>query len=105
MPRLQFQTLTEPMYYILLALADECCGVDIMKRVAELSHGRVSVGPGTLYTLLAKFEESGIIMGTNLYGRKRAYIISPVGKNLLRKEYTRLHVMADDGKDIMEGLK
>ena len=105
MPRLQFQTLSEPMYYILLALADECCGVDIMRRVTELSHERISVGPGTLYTLLAKFEEAGVIMGTNSYGRKRAYIISPIGKELLKKEYTRLHVMSDDGKNIMEGLK
>ena len=26
MAREQFQTLTEPMYYILLALTEECCG-------------------------------------------------------------------------------
>ena len=28
MAREQFQTLTEPMYYILLALTRECCGVE-----------------------------------------------------------------------------
>ena len=33
MAREQFQTLTEPMYYILLALTEECCGVDIMEKV------------------------------------------------------------------------
>ena len=32
MAREQFQTLTEPMYYILIALSEECCGVDIMER-------------------------------------------------------------------------
>ena len=52
MARKQFQTLSEPMYYILLALTSECCGVDIMKKVEEISKGRISVGPGTLYTLL-----------------------------------------------------
>lgn len=31
MAREQFQTLTEPMYYILMALSEECCGVDIME--------------------------------------------------------------------------
>ena len=31
MAREQFQTLTETMYYILLALTEECCGVDIME--------------------------------------------------------------------------
>ena len=50
MARKQFQTLSEPMYYILLALTSECCGVDIMKKVEEISKGRISVGPGTLYT-------------------------------------------------------
>ena len=56
MAREQFQTLTEPMYYILLALLEECCGVDIMEKVNALSHGRVQVGPGTLYAMLARFE-------------------------------------------------
>ena len=33
MARKQFQTLSEPMYYVLLSLTEECCGVDIMKKV------------------------------------------------------------------------
>ena len=61
MAREQFQTLTEPMYYILLALLREVCGVDIMARVEEISGGRVKVGPGTLYAMLQKFEENGLI--------------------------------------------
>ena len=55
MAREQFQTLTEPMYYILLSLMEECCGVDIMEKVKTISRGRVLVGPGTLYAMLAKF--------------------------------------------------
>ena len=43
MAREQFQTLTEPMYYILMALIQECCGVDIMEKVQRLSKGRVTV--------------------------------------------------------------
>ena len=43
MAREQFQTLTEPMYYILLALTEECCGVDIMEKVRQISDGRVKV--------------------------------------------------------------
>ena len=61
MAREQFQTLTEPMYYILLALTEECCGVDIMEKVKQISQRRVLVGPGTLYAMLAKFEENGVI--------------------------------------------
>lgn len=105
MAREQFQTLSEPMYYILLSLTAECCGVDVMKRVAELSNRRISVGPGTLYTLLAKFEEAGVIIEQKSQGRKRAYIITEYGKSLLRAEYARLKTMSDDGKSIVEGLK
>ena len=97
MAREQFQTLTEPMYYILLALKEECCGVDIMEKVRTLSHGRVQVGPGTLYAMLAKFEENDVIKLTASEGRRTSYVISEVGQEMLQKEYDRLKVMVADG--------
>lgn len=97
MAREQFQTLTEPMYYILLALLQECCGVDIMDKVKELSKGRVTVGPGTLYAMLSKFEENGIIRRTAEEGRRKSYIITEAGKAMLQKEYDRLNTMVQDG--------
>ena len=98
MAREQFQTLTEPMYYILMALTEECCGVDIMEKVKEISHGRVLVGPGTLYAMLAKFEENGVIRMTASNGRRKSYIITETGKSMLQKEYERRMVMVEDGK-------
>jgi len=98
MAREQFQTLTEPMYYILLALLEECCGVDIMEKVKTISHGRVVVGPGTLYAMLAKFEENGVIMMTAEEGRRKSYIITELGREMLRKEYERLLIMVKDGQ-------
>lgn len=96
MAREQFQTLTEPMYYILLALRQECCGVDIMEKVKAISHGRVVVGPGTLYAMLAKFEENDVIRLTTSEGRRKSYIITDTGMEMLQKEYERLKTMADD---------
>lgn len=97
MAREQFQTLTEPMYYILLALTEECCGVDIMEKVKSISHGRVLVGPGTLYAMLAKFEENGVIKLTASEGRRKSYVITDVGREMLQKEYDRLKTMVEDG--------
>lgn len=97
MAREQFQTLTEPMYYILLALTEECCGVDIMEKVREISQGRVLVGPGTLYAMLAKFEENGVIRLTASAGRKKSYMITDIGRDMLWQEYVRLQVMVRDG--------
>lgn len=97
MAREQFQTLTEPMYYILLALTEECCGVDIMEKVKQISRGRVLVGPGTLYAMLAKFEENDVIKLTASEGRRKSYVITEVGREMLQKEYDRLKVMVEDG--------
>lgn len=101
MAREQFQTLTEPMYYILLALTEECCGVDIMEKVKRISHGRVLVGPGTLYAMLAKFEENGVIHLTASEGRRKSYVITDVGREMLKKEYDRLKTMVEDGNPWM----
>lgn len=97
MAREQFQTLTEPMYYILLALTEECCGVDIMEKVRVISKGRVKVGPGTLYAMLSKFEENGVIRKTAEEGRRKSYIITEHGNEMLREEYERLRTMVSDG--------
>ena len=101
MAREQFQTLTEPMYYILLALTEECCGVDIMEKVKRISHERVLVGPGTLYAMLAKFEENGVIEMTSSEGRRKSYIITELGKEMLQKEYDRLMIMVEDGQFVL----
>ena len=89
MPREQFQNLTEPMYYILISLIEERCGVDIMASVEEISKGRVKVGPGTLYALLGRFEKEGIIRETEVVGRKRSYIITDKGLEILKDEIGR----------------
>lgn len=101
MAREQLKTLTEPMYYILLALKEECCGVDVMRIVDEISHGRIAVGPGTLYALLDKFQTSGLIIETKVEGRKRSYLISKKGYQALKKEYNRLITMVEEGKAIL----
>lgn len=102
MAREQFHTLTEPMYYILLALTKECCGVDIMERVRYISNERVKVGPGTLYAMLSKFEENNIIKRTSEIGRKKSYLITELGIKMLKDEYQRLQILLEDGKYFLE---
>ena len=102
MAREQFQNLTEPMYYILMSLLNERCGVDIMEAVTQISKGRIRVGPGTLYTLLGKFEKENIIRETEVHGRKRSYIITDKGKEILLDEYKRLITLINDGALYME---
>ena len=87
------------MYYILIALTEECCGVDIMEKVQRISKGRVKVGPGTLYAMLSKFEDNGIIRRTAEDGRRKSYVITEYGVEMLRAEYDRLQMMVRDGRE------
>ncbi len=96
MPREKFVTLTEQMFYILLSLKEECCGIDIMEKVRIATSDRVKVGPGTLYNLLEQFSDESIIKLTKIEGKKRSYILTEKGQNLLEKEYNRLQQQAAD---------
>ena len=94
--REKFQTLTEQMFYILICLQNECCGIDIMEMVKKMTDGRVNVGPGTLYNLLEQFNDEQIIKFTKTIGKKRSYIITDKGRLLLEKEYVRLKQLTND---------
>ena len=96
MPRAKFQTLTEQMFYILLCLREECCGMDILDRVPVMTDGRVSVGSGTLYNLLEEFCRVGMIRETKVEGRKRSYLLTAYGREVLEKEYRRIRAQAKD---------
>ena len=82
-----------------MALTEECCGVDIMEKVQRISKGRVKVGPGTLYAMLSKFEDNGIIRRTAEDGRRKSYVITEYGMEMLRAEYDRLQMMVRDGRE------
>lgn len=96
MPRAKFQTMTEQMFYILLCLHTECCGIDIMQKVDNLTEGCVKVGPGTLYNLLEQFSDAGMIRETKAEGRRRSYILTEKGKAWLDSEYRRLCTQVAD---------
>lgn len=100
MPRAKFGTLTEQMFYVLLCLKNECYGLDILDRVPAMTENRVSVGSGTLYNLLEQFLEEGMIVETKVEGRRRSYILTNKGKEMLDKEYKRIQAQAEDYRRI-----
>lgn len=94
--------LTEPMYYVLMSfLHREMCGTEIMEFVNRKTAGRVKLGPGTLYTLLAKFQDEGLIAETSVDGRKRTYQITERGREAFREELERLRACVDDGENAL----
>lgn len=92
--------LTEPMYYVLMSfLRSEMCGTEITEFVERRTAGRVKLGPGTLYTLLARFQEDQLIEETSVDGRKRTYQITEKGRAAFREELERLRACVDDGEE------
>ena len=93
------KVLTESMFYVLLSLLrQERCGAEIVQFVDDITAGRVPLGPGTLYTILAKFQEERLIEETAVEGRKRTYALTDRGRALFRQELSRLRLCVADGE-------
>lgn len=91
MARKKFSTLTEPMLYLLMSLSrGNKCGIDISGYISKKSGGRVQLGPGTLYALLAEFEQEGIIKYVGIDGKRKTYSITELGEKMYNDELSRL---------------
>lgn len=96
MPRMKFRTLTEQMFYILLCLQTECFGVDLFDRISKATDNRVNVGSGTMYDLLEAFWDEGMIRIVQQEGRRRSYILTDYGRQILDREVGRLRRQIED---------
>jgi DNA-binding PadR family transcriptional regulator len=92
----RFLPLTPAVYHILLALADgERHGYGIMQEVAQLTAGRVRLGPGTLYGSIKRMLADGLIQESDGPGeaeeeRRRYYRLTGLGEAVVRAESERL---------------
>ena len=103
MARGKFSVLTEQMFYILLCLNQERCGAEITHKCMELTQGRIKIGPGTLYNLLDQFLKADIIKEIPSDSKKRNYILTEKGFNLLSGEYERIRIQTADYEKVILG--
>lgn len=107
--------LTPAVFHILLSLADqERHGYGIMQEVAAITHGRVRMGPGTLYGSIKRMlkadliEESGERPDPALDDeRRRYYRLTGLGRRVLAAEAQRLSalVSAAHEKHVLSGAE
>lgn len=91
MPRKAFDTLSEPMFYVLMALRRRTlCGVEIVDWIGAKTNDCVVLGPGTLYTILAKLTEEDMIREISAEGRRRNYQLTDKGRQMFDAECDRL---------------
>jgi len=102
----KYLPLTEATYYILISLAEPLHGYGIMQNVAEISRGKVGLGPGTLYGALSKLEQSGLISkaADTAGDRRKEYILTEFGKRVAKLEYTRLKDLVECTEQIVARL-
>src|SRR6516225_10370358 len=89
---------TQPVFHILLALAEEeRHGYGIMRDVARQTGGSLQLGPGTLYGCLKRMVAAGLVAECDERPdpalddeRRRYYRMTPAGKRAVRAEAQRL---------------
>lgn len=96
--------LTEAVYYILLSLTEPMHGYGIMQNVERLSNGRVKLAAGTLYGAITTLLEKGwiVALSEEKGSRKKEYLITEQGKEILRLEIVRLKELIENGRHILE---
>ncbi len=102
MARDPFQTLTEPMYFTLLALGQVRNGAEITAWVQEITKGRIKLAPGTLYALLGQFLENDLIMRVDADKKGKHYTLTDEGRELLSEEVQRLRLLISNYEQYFE---
>ncbi|MBA2305406.1 MAG: helix-turn-helix transcriptional regulator [Acidobacteria bacterium] len=90
--------LTTGMFHVLIALADgEKHGYAIIKEVARRTDGEIRLSAGTLYTLIRRFVQEGVIVESDERPdpslddeRRRYYGVTPFGRDVARAEAARM---------------
>ena len=104
MPKKSMDTLTESMFYVLMAFRRApACGIEVMEFTEQKTKGRLKMGPATLYTILAKFEQEKLIREVAQDGRKRTYCLTAKGAAAYDAEMTRLRACVADGESEVRG--
>lgn len=90
--------LTPGMFHVLIALADgEKHGYAIIKEVARRTDGALQLSAGTLYALIRRFVQDGVIAESAERPdpalddeRRRYYRLTPFGRDVARAEAARM---------------
>lgn len=91
----KYLPLTETTYYILVALLEPGHGYYIMQKVEELSEGKVRIAAGTMYGAIENLQKQKLIESVEGEDKRRKlYVITDLGKEVLHGEADRLRFMA-----------
>jgi DNA-binding PadR family transcriptional regulator len=93
----KYLPMTETAYYILLALSNPLHGYGIILEVERMTNQRIRIGAGTIYGTLTKMETDLLIMPIKEEDRRKIYLQTELGKELLNLEINRLKELYENG--------
>jgi DNA-binding PadR family transcriptional regulator len=100
----KYLPLTEATYYIMLSLIEPLHGYGVMQNVEQISRGTVKVGPGTLYGAFSTLEKEKLILKIKEEDRRKSYVLTPKGKQVLLGQIERLEIMTGNGMGVKQSL-
>lgn len=95
--------LTESTFLVLLSVFSPNHGYGIMQFIEKETEGRVVLGAGTLYGAInALLERGWICPYGELDGRKKEYLITDAGKEIVNNELLRLEQLYRSASKIVK---
>ena len=82
--------MTETGFYILLCLQKPNHGYGIVQTVENMTDGEIRLTPGTMYGSLSKMEKDGLIRFVREEEKRKIYLITDLGKEVLQLELKRI---------------
>ena len=82
--------MTETGFYIRLCFREESHGYNVIRKVEELTGGEIRISPGTMYGSLSKMEKDGLIHFVREEEKRKIYVISDLGRQVLELEMKRI---------------
>lgn len=82
--------MTETGFYILFCLREPQHGYGIGLQVKHMTGGAVTISPGTMYGTLSKMEKDGLIRFAREEEKRKLYVITPLGQEVLDLETRRI---------------
>lgn len=90
--------MTETGFYILFCLREEMHGYNIVQKVRQITGDEIVISAGTMYGSLSKMEKDGLIRFTKEEGKRRLYIITDLGRDILNIELRRIERLYKNSK-------
>jgi DNA-binding PadR family transcriptional regulator len=91
--------MTETGFYILFSLQKPNHGYGVVQTVERLTDGQIRLAPGTMYGSLSKMEKDGLIRFLREEEKRKIYIITELGQEVLELELKRIERLYRTAKE------